>query len=129
MQLCTWFKYRRVFQRNVGSIWWGLSSLSFRQNCRTQVFTIPAAMFRSRRSTTHRTLIERCYPRISWWLFSSLKKTIILYLVKKFETFMVIFTGGRRRVFFKKTILYISFPDNPFNIEFASKALKKHKLL
>ena len=34
--------------------------------------------------------------------FSSLKKTIVLYLVKKFETFMVIFTSGRRRVFFKK---------------------------
>ena len=33
---------------------------------------------------------------------SSLKKTIVLYLVKKFETFMVIFTSGRRRVFFKK---------------------------
>ena len=34
--------------------------------------------------------------------FSSLKETIVLYLVKKFETFMVIFTSGRRRVFFKK---------------------------
>ena len=34
--------------------------------------------------------------------FSSLKKTIVLYLVKKFETFMVIFTSGRRRVIFKK---------------------------
>ena len=34
--------------------------------------------------------------------FSSLKKTIVLYLFKKFETFMVIFTSGRRRVFFKK---------------------------
>ena len=34
--------------------------------------------------------------------FSSLKKTIVLYLVKKFETFMVIFTSGRRCVFFKK---------------------------
>ena len=34
--------------------------------------------------------------------FSSLKKKIVLYLVKKFETFMVIFTSGRRRVFFKK---------------------------
>ena len=33
--------------------------------------------------------------------FSSLKKTSVLYLVKKFETFMVIFTSGRRRVFFK----------------------------
>ena len=33
---------------------------------------------------------------------SSLKKTIVLYLVKKFETFMVIFTSGRKRVFFKK---------------------------
>ena len=36
-------------------------------------------------------------------LFLLLKKTIVLYLVKKFETFMVIFTSGRRRVFFKKT--------------------------
>ena len=35
--------------------------------------------------------------------FSSLKKTIVLYLVKKFEMFMVIFTCGRRRLFFKKT--------------------------
>ena len=35
-------------------------------------------------------------------LFSSLKKTIFLYLVKKFETFMMIFTSGRRRLFFKK---------------------------
>ena len=34
--------------------------------------------------------------------FSSLKKTITLYLVKKFSTFMVIFTSGRRRVFSKK---------------------------
>ena len=34
--------------------------------------------------------------------FSSLKETIVLYLVKKFETFMVIFTSGRRSVFFKK---------------------------
>ena len=38
-------------------------------------------------------------------LFSSLKKTIVLYQVKKFETFMVIFTSGRRRVFFKKRFL------------------------
>ena len=35
--------------------------------------------------------------------FSSLKKTIVLYLVNKFETFMMIFTSGRRRLFFKKT--------------------------
>ena len=34
--------------------------------------------------------------------FSSLKKTIVLYLVKKFETFMLTFTSGRRCVFFKK---------------------------
>ena len=34
--------------------------------------------------------------------FSSLKKTIVLYLVKKFETFMVICTSRRRCVFFKK---------------------------
>ena len=61
--------------------------------------------------------------------FSSLKKTIVLYLVKKFETFMMIFTSGRRRLFFKKTILYISFTDNPFNTEFASKAFHKHKIL
>ena len=53
--------------------------------------------------------------------FSFWKKTIVLYLFKKFETFMVIFTSGRRRVFFKKTILYICFTDNPFNTEFASK--------
>ena len=33
--------------------------------------------------------------------FSSLKKTIIRYLVKKSEAFMLIFTSGRRRVFFK----------------------------
>ena len=52
--------------------------------------------------------------------FSSLKETIVLYLVKKFETFMVIFTSGRRCVFFKKTIFYISFTDNPFNTEFTS---------
>ena len=61
--------------------------------------------------------------------FSSLKKTIVLYLVKKFETFMMIFTSGQRRLFFKKTILYISFTDNPFNIEFASKVFHKHKIL
>ena len=61
--------------------------------------------------------------------FSSLKKTIVLYLAKKFETFMMIFTSGRRRLFFKKTILNISFPDSPFNTEFASKALHKHKIL
>ena len=34
--------------------------------------------------------------------FSSLKKTIVLYLVKKFEMFMAIFTSGRSCVFFKK---------------------------
>ena len=34
--------------------------------------------------------------------FSSLKKTIVLYVVKKYETLMVIFTSERRRVFFKK---------------------------
>ena len=34
--------------------------------------------------------------------FSSLKTTIVLYLVKKFDTFIVIFTTGRRSVFFKK---------------------------
>ena len=50
--------------------------------------------------------------------FSSLKKTIVLYLVKNFETFMLIFTSGLRRVFFKKMILYIRFTDNPFNTEF-----------
>ena len=60
---------------------------------------------------------------------SSLKKTVIPYLVKKFEMFMAIFTSGRRRVFFKKTILYISFTDNPFNTESASKVYHKHKLL
>ena len=50
-----------------------------------------------------------CWPTIfflykqSWErFFSSLKNTIVLYLVKKFDTFMVIFTSGRRRVFFKK---------------------------
>ena len=62
-------------------------------------------------------------------LFSSLKKTIFLYQVKKFETFMMIFTSGRWRLFFKKTILYISFTDNPFNTEFASKAFHEHKIL
>ena len=61
--------------------------------------------------------------------FSSVKKTIVLYLVKKFKTFMMIFTSGRRRLFFKKTILNISFTDNPFNTEFASKALREHKML
>ena len=30
---------------------------------------------------------------------------------------------------FQETIFYISFTDNPFNIEFASKVLQKHKLL
>ena len=40
--------------------------------------------------------------------FSSLKKTIVLYLVKKFETFMVIFTSGRRRVFFKKRFFILA---------------------
>ena len=34
--------------------------------------------------------------------FSSVKKTIVLYLVTKFETFMVIFISEWRRVFFKK---------------------------
>ena len=29
---------------------------------------------------------------------------------------------------FQKTIFYISFTDNPFNVKFASKALQKHKL-
>ena len=53
-------------------------------------------------------------------IFSSLKKTIVLYLVKNLETFMFIFTSARRRVFFKKMIIYISFTDNPFNTEFAS---------
>ena len=51
----------KVFQRNVGSVWWGLS---FRQNCRTLLFTIPARNLRSRRSTAHRTPIGRCYSRI-----------------------------------------------------------------
>ena len=60
---------------------------------------------------------------------SSLKKTIIPYLVKKFEMFMAIFTSGQRRVFFKKAILYISFTDNPFKTESASKVFPKHKLL
>ena len=61
--------------------------------------------------------------------FSSLKKTIVLYLLKKFETFMMIFTSGRRCLFFKITTLYISFMDNPFNTEYASKAFHKHKIL
>ena len=52
--------------------------------------------------------------------FSSLKKTIVLYIVKNLETLMFIFTSGRRRVFVKKMILYISFRDNPFSTEFAS---------
>ena len=45
-------------------------------------------------------LFLKCYPER---FFSSLKKTIVLYLLKNFETFMLIFTSGRiRRVFFKK---------------------------
>ena len=56
--------------------------------------------------------------------FSSLKKTIVLNLVKKFETVMVIFTSGRKCVFLKKKIMYISFPDNSFYIEFASTSLQ-----
>ena len=59
--------------------------------------------------------------------FSSLKKTIVLYLVKKFETFMMIFTSGRRRLFFKKTILYISFTDNPFYTEMQARRYIKIK--
>ena len=67
-------------------------------------------------------LTENFFPiRNPERFFSSLKKTIVLYLVKKFEMFMVIFTSGRRRLFFKKMILNISFTDNPFNTEFASK--------
>ena len=60
---------------------------------------------------------------------SSLKKTSVLNPVKKFETVMVIFTRGRKCVFLKKKILYISFPDNSYYIEFASKALQNYKLL
>ena len=54
----------------------------------------------------------KCYPeRIS----SSLKKTIVLYLVKKFETLVVIFTSGEKRVFFEWTnFWYIGFSENPF---------------
>ena len=55
-------------------------------------------------------LTENFFPIINpERFFSSLKKTIVLYLVKKFKTFMMILTSGRRRLFFKKTILYISF--------------------
>ena len=38
----------------------------------------------------------KCHPKR---FFSSLKKTIVLYLVKKFETFMVIFANGRKKKF------------------------------
>ena len=38
----------------------------------------------------------KCYPER---FFSSLKKTTVLYLVKKFETVVVIFTSGGKRVF------------------------------
>ena len=43
----------------------------------------------------------------SWEVISSLKKTIVLYLVKKFETILVILTSGQKRVFLKgKNVLY-----------------------
>ena len=47
-------------------------------------------------------LTDNFFYKQSWEVLSSLKKTIVLYLVKKFETFMVIFTSGWRRVCYKK---------------------------
>ena len=50
-----------------------------------------------------------CWPKFFFKyyperFFSSLKKIIVLYLVKKFEMVVVIFTSGRKRVFLKKNI-------------------------
>ena len=41
----------------------------------------------------------------------------------------MIFTSGGKRVFLKEKFWYIGFTDNPFQIEFASKASQKYKLL
>ena len=41
--------------------------------------------------------------------FSSLKKTIVLYLVQKFETVVVILTSGRKRVFLTEKLFVSAF--------------------
>ena len=56
-------------------------------------------------------IIFKCYPER---FFSSSKKTIVLYLVRKFETLMVIFISGGKCVFLNENFWYIGFTDKLF---------------
>ena len=59
-------------------------------------------------------------------LFSSLEKTIVLYLIKKFEMIVVILTSGWKSIFQRETKFLYHLSGH---IEFAIKALQNYKLL
>ena len=85
-------KTRTVF--NFENFFWGL--------CQQSLSTIYLNCFKNQFGTcgfADWQFFFKCYPER---FFSSLKKTIILNSVKKFETVMVIRTSGRKRVFLKK---------------------------
>ena len=91
-------KTRTVF--NFENFTWGL--------CYWSLSTIDLNCFKNRLGTSGFAYWKFFFKSYPERFFVSWKKTIALFLVKKFETIMVIFTSERKCVFFKKKILCVT---------------------